>query len=146
MEVISSFDIPKEIYQDCLKYFPRACADTVIKNEGKVLILQRAIEPDKGNWALPGGGIFKGETPEVAAIRKLKEEVGLIVDKGRLKLIGVENYFHTMRQDICITFVLEIPQFNPTLDFQHNNFQWCTLKELPTNMNPVTKRQFELAF
>jgi 8-oxo-dGTP pyrophosphatase MutT (NUDIX family) len=41
----------------------------------------RLLVLDPGtNWALPGGGIEPGETPEQAAIRELHEETGIIVD------------------------------------------------------------------
>ncbi len=35
-----------------------------------------------GQWALPGGRIDPGETPEQAALRELAEEVGLQLDPG----------------------------------------------------------------
>ena len=35
-----------------------------------------------GQWALPGGSLDAGETPEEAALRELSEEVGLELDPG----------------------------------------------------------------
>ena len=43
----------------------------------KILLVQRGIEPFKGDWAFPGGFIDINETAEKGALRELKEETGL---------------------------------------------------------------------
>lgn len=46
------------------------------------LVLTRrapTLRAHSGQWALPGGRLDPGETPEVAALREMQEEVGLIV-------------------------------------------------------------------
>ena len=46
-----------------------------------LLVLKRAIEPNLGDWSLPGGFMEdNGESAETAALRELYEETGLIVD------------------------------------------------------------------
>ena len=63
--------------------YPRAAltVDCVVFgfNEGelKVLLIERALEPFKGKWALPGGFVRVDETLEDAARRELAEEAGL---------------------------------------------------------------------
>jgi len=51
--------------------------DVVIYTENKVLLIKRKNQPFAGSWALPGGFIDPGETPEAAAKRELKEETGV---------------------------------------------------------------------
>jgi 8-oxo-dGTP diphosphatase len=43
----------------------------------KVLLIERALEPFAGQWALPGGFVRIDETVEQAARRELQEETGL---------------------------------------------------------------------
>jgi mutator protein MutT len=47
-----------------------------------LLLTRRAatLRAHAGQWALPGGRIDPGETPEEAALRELEEEVGLTAD------------------------------------------------------------------
>ena len=63
--------------------YPRAAltVDCVVfgldDSELKVLLIERALEPFKGKWALPGGFVRVDETIDEAARRELAEEAGL---------------------------------------------------------------------
>jgi len=50
---------------------------TIEDGELKVLLIKRANEPFKGQWALPGGFIMQNEPPDNAAERILKEKAGI---------------------------------------------------------------------
>lgn len=46
----------------------------------KLIIVRRAIEPFKGDWALPGGYVNYGEDWRVALAREIDEETMIEVD------------------------------------------------------------------
>src|SRR3954471_21141371 len=60
-----------------------ACA--LIDADGRVLIAQRPPgKPMAGLWEFPGGKVDADERPEVAVIRELKEELGIVVNEACL--------------------------------------------------------------
>lgn len=65
----------------------------IFNEYGEVLLQKRA---DCNKWGFPGGAIELGETPEMAAIREVKEETGLDVDVN--KLIGI----YTDSDVVCV--------------------------------------------
>jgi 8-oxo-dGTP diphosphatase len=46
----------------------------------QVLLVERAQEPFKGSYAIPGGFVDMDETLETAALRELEEETGVTLD------------------------------------------------------------------
>ena len=50
---------------------------TILQGELKVLLIERAIEPFQGMWALPGGFVLKDESVDDAARRELVEETSV---------------------------------------------------------------------
>lgn len=54
----------------------------VVRRGGRVLLVQRGREPNKGVWGFPGGLIEVGETVGEAAARELHEETGVTAEPG----------------------------------------------------------------
>ena len=52
----------------------------MIFENGKLLIVERASEPFKGYWSLPGGILETGEKLETGVRREVREETGLEVE------------------------------------------------------------------
>ena len=60
-------------------------AVALIDADGRVLVQQRPPEKKMGGlWEFPGGKIDAGETPEVALVRELSEELGINVESACL--------------------------------------------------------------
>ena len=61
-----------------------------IHRDGKVLLIRRRFDPNKGRWAPPGGLLEVGEDPQEAARREVREELGLEVEVEGLLQVANE--------------------------------------------------------
>src|SRR3954451_17838633 len=50
--------------------------------DGRLLLVQRANDPARGLWSLPGGHVEPGEDDAAALVREMAEETGLAVTPG----------------------------------------------------------------
>lgn len=91
-------------------------------------------------WVMPGGGIKKHETPEQAAIREIKEEIGVEIKQLDYKL-GTYSNIKEGKNDIVHCFVIEINQ-KPIIEKRFNievsDILWYHVDNLPTGTSGAT--------
>jgi ADP-ribose pyrophosphatase YjhB (NUDIX family) len=68
---------------------PKVGVSVLVEQAERVLLVQRAIEPEKGKWCLPSGFVEWDEDPETAAARECVEETGLEVT-----VLGLDEVAH----------------------------------------------------
>jgi len=110
-------------------------AVTIIFNEDDKALLLKRMSPQKffsGMWGFPGGEVEAGETYEECAVREAKEEVNF--DISNLKYVGTDRGF-------VWVYVTRTFCGNIKLDFEHTDFAWVSIAELPNyNTIPGTSR------
>jgi len=132
--------ISREDFERIFATVPRLTIDLVIKNSNGILFTKRTIEPQMGEWHLPGGSVFFNETIDEAVKRKAKEELNLDVDSK--KLLGYieyinENDGNINRHSIAMVFLIEIENEKIVLNDEANEFVFS--KKTPENMFPEQK-------
>jgi ADP-ribose pyrophosphatase YjhB (NUDIX family) len=85
----SFFLIPEGCYAciDCDFHFffntATGAGAIVVDDEGRILLLRRARNPDRGKLGLPGGFVHPGETAEETVLRETMEEINLELSSPR---------------------------------------------------------------
>jgi ADP-ribose pyrophosphatase YjhB (NUDIX family) len=74
---------------------PKVGVSVLVEAENRLLLVQRAVEPELGKWSLPSGFVEWDESPEAAAARECEEETGLLL--AELSLADVRHYTDDFR-------------------------------------------------
>ncbi len=102
----------------------------IVDEDNKILLLKRGSNPkmwQPNKWALVGGGIEKGETPEKAIKREIKEEINLDIDKF------IKSFTIQRNPDSIETIFACRYKGDPTdikLNDEHTNYGWYDVDEM----------------
>lgn len=102
----------------------------VFDDEGRILLLEHVFRPDS-RWGIPGGFLNKGEQPDVALRRELKEEVNLDVT-------DVEFLFaRTLPRprQVEIYFLCKPEGVPAPSSFEITKAEWFTTDNLPPDLS-----------
>ncbi len=104
------FGKPHRVCPDCgFIHFddPKVAVVAFVEQDQRVLLVRRAMNPERDRWALPGGFVDYGEDPREATRREVLEETGLDVHVTRL--IDVNGGQHgSGSASIVIVFAAEV--------------------------------------
>ncbi len=117
-------------------------------DDGRVLLLHRAQEPNKGMYS-PVGGKLKvdaGEGPHDCALREIHEETGLVIDRDDLRLIGLVSECAYQHQAHWLIFLFEVttpvdPATLPWMEFSEGVLEWKPIDEVAQLAIPRTDRE-----
>ncbi|MGA2131344.1 MAG: NUDIX hydrolase [Bryobacteraceae bacterium] len=101
-----------------------------------ILLVERAKEPLRGYWSLPGGVLETGETLAQGIIREVREETGLEVEPVRVLEIferiirdaqGAAEYHY-----VLIDYICRVTGGNLRAGDDAGRVAWASRESLPT--------------
>lgn len=101
----------------------------VTDDSGRVLLLNHVFRPGSG-WGIPGGFIEKGEQPEEAIRRELREEIGLELERAELAFV------RTLRRPSQVEIIFRgrargVPE---SQSVEIKSADWFALDQLPKGL------------
>ena len=113
--------------------------------QDEVLLLERALEPNRGDWSPCGGKLdtHTGESPYACACREAAEELGVRIVATDLHLTGIVSEHGYLGQAHWLMFLFEIKPRLTVLPAPHREgqFQFFSREALDRLRVPQTDRE-----
>lgn len=112
--------------------------------QGRLLLLHRAQEPNKGLYSPIGGKLHmdEGESPAACALREIQEEVEVQVDPADLHLTGLisEKAFNGETHWLMFLYEVTRPVQVRRMRFKEGALEWQPPENIPNLQIPDTDR------
>lgn len=108
---------------------------------GKVVLVRHSYAP---GWRLPGGGVKRRETPLAAALRELREEIGLKAWSDLREVAGFEHN-PDFRRGTGTLFRLDGIDYAPRRSLEIEEIAEFDPADLPPGTTGLTRRLIEAA-
>lgn len=144
--------LPHDQFRTVVELTPLVSLDFVIRDPaGRVLVGYRKNRPAKGYWFVPGGRVGKNETRAAAFARLTGLELGLEMEIGSARFLGVfehlyEDNFHGDGEFgthyVVLGYAFEAdPESLRLPEDQHRGYLWLSEEELlaRTDVHDYTK-------
>ena len=112
----------------------------IFDDDGRVLLLEHVFRAD-GGWGIPGGFLSKGEQPETALRREMREEIGIELEQ-------VEMLFaRTLPRprQIEIYFAARAIGTPQPCSFEIRTAEWFKIDNLPAELSQDQRRLIQRA-
>ena len=117
----------------------------VFDPEDRVLLLERAREPNRGLWSPAGGKLdtATGESPHACACREASEELGMTLSAADLHLTGLVSEHGYQGQSHWLMFLFEVRRRLAAAPPPHGEgrFAFWPREELDRLPLPATDRE-----
>lgn len=110
----------------------KPAAGALILRDDEILLVERAVEPFRGYWDVPGGFLELGEQPTDGARREALEETGLIVELADPPFaILMDRYGDSGDHTLNLYYVARVIGGEPRPSDDAAALSWFPLSALP---------------
>ena len=108
--------------------FTVSAAGIITNEKGEVLLLDHYLRPDSG-WGVPGGFMEKGEQPEAAFRREIREETGLEVRDVEIHRV------RTLGRHIEVIYTAQATGEAQAISREIRESRWFAPEDVPKEMS-----------